>query len=248
VSSRRRVAALAAVLGLLAATGLLLVTQGGVTPGSARAWADRELRDPVAELGVLGPLLFVVAGACATALLFPGPITIATSGLLFGTAVGFPVALGAVLAGATLAFLLARTWAHDAVEELAGPRVAALRAWIGRRGFLAVLYARILPGMPYNLVNYAAGLAPVRLPAFAAATALGAAPRTFAYTALGGSLGDLRSPEALAAVGVLAAMALAGAGLALRERRRSRAARAALRPPGSAAATSSPDARSAGPR
>ena len=53
--------------------------------------------------------------------------------------------------------------------------------------------------MPYNLVNYAAGLTPVRLGAFVAATALGVAPRAFAYTALGGSLGDLGSPEAIVA-------------------------------------------------
>jgi uncharacterized membrane protein YdjX (TVP38/TMEM64 family) len=54
---------------------------------------------------------------------------------------------------------------------------------------------------------------------FAAATALGAAPRAFAYTALGGSLGDLRSPEAAIAVIVLVAMALAGVVLIARERR-----------------------------
>ena len=70
------------------------------------------------------------------------------------------------------------------MERRAGPRLAALREAIGRRGFLAVLYARIVPGVPYSLVNYAAGLAPIRLATFAAATALGAAPRAFAYTAL----------------------------------------------------------------
>ena len=61
-----------------------------------------------------------------------------------------------------------------------------------------MLYARIAPGMPYTLVNYAAGLTrdPARA-SFAAATALGTAPRAFAYTALGGSLGNLRSPEAV---------------------------------------------------
>ena len=45
-----------------------------------------------------------------------------------------------------------------------GPAAAPrIREWIGRRGFLAVLYARIAPGVPYSLVNYAAGLTPVAL-------------------------------------------------------------------------------------
>ena len=156
--------------------------------------------------------------------LFPGPLLAGASGLLFGTALGTPVSIVSATLGATLAFCLARWLAHDAVAELAGPRVNGLRAWIGRRGFLSVLYARITPGVPYSLVNYAAGLTPVLLRSFVAATAIGCAPRAFAYTALGGSLGDLRSPEAIVAVVVLVVMAAVG-----RSRRARRAPRAAGR-------------------
>ena len=77
--------------------------------------------------------------------------------------------------------------------------------------------ARIAPGVPYNLVNYAAGLSPVALRPFVAATAIGCAPRAFAYTALGGSIGNLGSPEALVAVGLLVAMSIAGLLLARRD-------------------------------
>jgi uncharacterized membrane protein YdjX (TVP38/TMEM64 family) len=136
------------------------------------------------------------------------------SGLLFGTALGTPVSICSATLGATLAFGIARWLAHDAVEELEGPRLRALRAWVGRRGFLSVLYARIAPGIPYSLVNYAAGLSPVALRAFVAATAVGCAPRAFAYTALGGSFGDLGSPETVIAIAVLVAMAIVGLVLA----------------------------------
>ena len=101
-----------------------------------------------------------------------------------------------------------------------------MRALVARRGFLAVLYARILPGVPYNLVNYGAGLTDIRLRVFAGATALGAAPRAFAYTALGGSLDDLGSPEAVAAIVVLVVMGVGGL--------------VALRRSGSAGGSSSP--------
>jgi uncharacterized membrane protein YdjX (TVP38/TMEM64 family) len=77
-----------------------------------------------------------------------------------------------------------------------------------------VLYARIAPGLPYMVVNYVAGLSRIRLATFAAATAIGTAPRAFAYTALGGHLGNLRSPEALVAIGLLVAMAVGGLVLA----------------------------------
>jgi uncharacterized membrane protein YdjX (TVP38/TMEM64 family) len=185
----------------------------------------------------------VLVGACSSVVLFPGPVVAATSGLLFGTAIGVPTTLASSLCGAVLAFTLARRWAHDAVEELAPPRVQDLRAWIGRRGFLAILYARIAPGVPYNLVNYAAGLTPVRLSAFAAATVLGSAPRAFAYTALGGSLGNLSSPEGVVAIVVLVGMGLLGLGLLARERRRKPAVTAAEPGTGSSSQASRSEAR-----
>ena len=178
------------------------------------------MRDWVDEAGVWAPVAFVLISACLTVVLFPGPLLAGASGLLFGTALGFPLSLTAAVLGACMAFLLARSMGRDAVERLAGPRVTRLRSAIGRRGFLAVLYARILPAVPYNLVNYAAGLAPIGLGSFAAATALGAAPRAFAYTALGGSLGNLRSPEAAIAVAVLVVMGLTGIVLLARERKK----------------------------
>ena len=152
--------------------------------------------------------------------LFPGPLLAGASGLLFGTALGAPVSITAATLGAVLAFSLARFAAHDAVEHLAGTRLAPLQEWIERRGFWAVLYARVAPGVPYSLVNYAAALTRVSLPPFAAATAIGAAPRAFAYTALGGLLDDLTSPEAIVAYVALAVMALTGVVLLRAERAR----------------------------
>jgi uncharacterized membrane protein YdjX (TVP38/TMEM64 family) len=206
-----RLAALVAVLGTCV---VLFATSGSLSASRVEGWFDVH--------GVTGPLIFIAASACLTVVLFPGPLLAAASGLLFGTALGTGVSIAAATLGATLAFCISRWWAHDAVLALAGPRLLALREWVGRRGFLTVLYARIAPGVPYTLVNYAAGLTPIRLRAFVAATAIGVSPRAFAYTALGGSLGDLGSPEALVAVAVLVVMALAGILLARRDLRASR--------------------------
>jgi uncharacterized membrane protein YdjX (TVP38/TMEM64 family) len=212
----RRAAALrlVALAGALAAFVLVFALSGSLSASRMRGWMD--------GFGAAGPLVFIAVSAALTVVLFPGPVLAAASGLLFGTALGTPVSICAATLGATLAFSLSRWWAHDAVVALAGPRVQALRAWVGRRGFLTVLYARIAPGVPYTLVNYAAGLTPVALRSFVAATALGVAPRAFAYTALGGSLGNLGSPEAVAAVAVLVLMALAGLVLARRDLARTR--------------------------
>ena len=202
----------------IAAAFLLVATAGDLSSARVRGWVD--------DAGVWAPIAFVAISAALTVAFFPGPLLAGASGLLFGTAAGFPLSLCAAVLGASAAFLIARAVGRDATEQLAGRRVGAVRALVARRGFLSVLYARILPGVPYNLVNYAAGLTDLRLRVFAAATALGAAPRAFAYTALGGSLDDLGSPEAIAAIVVLVVMAVGGL--------------VALRRSGSAGGSSSP--------
>jgi len=214
VSRRAAALRLGGLAVALATFVLLLALSGSISASKVRGWVD--------GYGAVAPLVFIAVSASLTVVLFPGPVLAAASGLLFGTALGTPVSICSATLGATIAFSISRWWGHDAVIALAGPRIEALREWIGRRGFLTVLYARIAPGVPYTLVNYAAGLTPVALRSFVAATAIGVAPRAFAYTALGGSLGDLTSPEALVAVAVLVAMAIGGALLARRDLARTR--------------------------
>ncbi len=204
----------AAFVVLLAGAFALVATSGGLS-------SDR-VRDAIDPLGIAAVPAFVVLSALLTCALFPGPLLAGASGLLFGTALGTPVSIAAATLGAVLAFCIARFVAHDAVETLTPERVRPAQDWIERRGFWAVLYARIAPGVPYSLVNYVAGTTRVGLAAFAAATAIGVAPRAFAYTALGGSLDDLASPEAVIAIVALVVMALTGVALLRAERARGR--------------------------
>jgi uncharacterized membrane protein YdjX (TVP38/TMEM64 family) len=205
----------ALALGVGAALAVVLLS-GTPSADGVRDWVD--------GAGAAAPLVFVLLSAGLTCAMFPGPLLAGASGLLFGTALGFPLSLCAATLGACAAFSISRRVGGDAVAHVAGRRLLALRELVSRRGFVSVLYARIAPGIPYTLVNYAAGLTRIGLGTFAAATAIGAAPRAFAYTALGGSLGNLRSPEAIAAGIVLVVMALAGLLLLRRDVRASRAA------------------------
>jgi len=229
-----RLAALAALVGALFAAVALT---GDLSAG--------RVRDAVDEVGVAAPLAFVAISSLLTVAMFPGPLLSGASGLLFGTALGTPVSIVAATLGASLAFSLSRRFGARAVDELSGQRVRVVQDFIAQRGFLAVLYARILPAMPYNVVNYAAGLTRVPLLTFAAATAIGCAPRAFAYTALGGNLSNLGSPAALAAFGVLVLMGVGGLVVAARDQSvRTRVAAMRARSSGSGRGSSSPDGRS----
>jgi uncharacterized membrane protein YdjX (TVP38/TMEM64 family) len=180
------------------------------------------LRDAFAGLGVGAPFAFVAVATALTCALFPYPILAAASGLVFGTALGTVVSIAAGTTGALAAFAIARAGGATALLLLAGPRLRRLLDAVGRRGFVAVLYLRIVPGVPRDVANYGAGLTPVGVVPYVAATLLGIAPRAFAYSALGSSFSVAHptSPEAVAAVAVLAAMALLGLVLIARELRR----------------------------
>jgi uncharacterized membrane protein YdjX (TVP38/TMEM64 family) len=197
---------------------VILAASGSLSVARVQSWFE--------GLGWAGPLVFIAASTILTAAMFPGPLLAGAAGLLFGTALGTPVSIVAATCGATFACLIGRRVAGDAVEELGGERVRALAAWVAARGFASVLYARIAPLMPYNVINYACGLTRIRIATFALATAIGVAPRAFAYAALGGSFGNFGSPETVIAVAILVGMALGGLLIVRRDVRRERAAAA----------------------
>jgi uncharacterized membrane protein YdjX (TVP38/TMEM64 family) len=138
---------------------------------------------------------------------------------VLGTLTGAPLALLGITVGGTLAAAVARWVGGGTAPEALGRRVAAFAVWLERRPFRGVLIARLIPLSPFNVVSYAAGLTRIPLVTIFVASLVGFAPRTFAYTALGGSFRDFGSPEArwaLAATGVLATASLAGPWIARR--------------------------------
>jgi uncharacterized membrane protein YdjX (TVP38/TMEM64 family) len=217
VADRRRAVARLVALALLVALAFVGLTLAGVTPGSVRHW--------VADAGPLGPVLFVLAAGALGVALFPGHVTAAAAGVLFGIVGGTAVTLAVTLIGAALSFVVARRVGAEALLTLLGPRGRLRRDWVRENGFNAVLASRLAPGVPAGMVNYLSGLAGLRARAFLAAVALGAVPKTIAYVALGGALSDPVSARGAVAVGLDLA---AAAGGALVARRLLRARRAAI--------------------
>lgn len=182
-----------------------------------------EVRDAVDGLGAWAPAAWVLAYAGLTVAFFPGSVSTAASGLLFGPVVGTLLALVGATAGATVAFVVARRLGRDQVARLAGPRLQRVDDHLAQRGLLAVLYLRLVPLVPFSAFNYAAGVTAVSLRDFGLGTAIGIVPGTFAYAALGGSLDDLGSPLGLTAIGLVVVLAVAGPVLSRRLSTRHRA-------------------------
>ena len=87
--------------------------------------------------------------------------------------------------GATVAFLLARYVAADWVRRTAGPRLERIIKGVEEEGWRFVAFVRLMPLIPFNLLNYALGLTRIPLLEYAVASVVCMAPGTLAYTWLG---------------------------------------------------------------
>lgn len=184
-----------------------------------------ELRDAGEDLGALGGFVYVPAVAVLNSLFVFLPALVAAGGLLFGTALGTVLALAGVTLAACLQLALGRFLAGRNVHLALPNRVRRVDDFLDRRGFWAVLYVRLAPFVPFVLVNYGAGVTRLRLRSMAAGTAIGAAPRVWAWVALGGTIDDLGSPEAKAALAMLVFIGVLGFFLARRQVAQERAER-----------------------
>lgn len=163
----------------------------------------------IRSFGAAAPAVFVASAAGLTVLVFPKPVLAVAAGLVFGTALGTTLAVIGASAGAAGAYMIGRWLGRSTFAELERGRLALSDQWLGRRGFVAVLYARLVPVVPFAMVNYASGISSIRFRDFFPATVLGIVPSTFAFAALGGSFQDPTSPAVLSALAMTLALAVA---------------------------------------
>jgi uncharacterized membrane protein YdjX (TVP38/TMEM64 family) len=168
-----------------------------------------EVRDWGEELGDLAVVACVPAFVVIN-LVIAWPILAGGIGLLFDTALGTPLALAGVTLAALSQMAITRYLSGEHAGRLLPKRVRGLEAFLERHGAIAVMESRIVPVLPFGLVNYGAGLTRLRFWQMGLGTVIGAAPKVFAYVALGGSLTDLGAPEAKIAIGLLLVVALVG--------------------------------------
>ena len=171
-----------------------------------------EVRRVVSSTGPAAPLTYVVVSAALGALFVPGSILAAGSGLLFGPVLGMFVTLGAAVGTAIVASRIGRRAGRDSARALVGrERAERIDALIERGGLWAVVGQRFIPGISDALASYAFGAFGVPLWQMVVGSFIGSAPRAFAYTALGASIGNRSSALAYAAIAVWCVSAVVGA-------------------------------------
>lgn len=121
-------------------------------------------------------------------------ITFANAGL-FGWVKGAALSWTSAMAGATLCFYIARFLGRDIVEKLISKTaLEGTDKFFKDYGKYAILIARLLPFISFDIVSYAAGLTSMSFLQFFVATGIGQLPATIIYSYIGGMLtGSLKT-------------------------------------------------------
>ncbi len=144
----------------------------------------------VAENAVAAGLIYFVSYAAMTALSVPGGALLTlVGGFLFGLVWASILVIGGATVGAVAVFLAARTALGDSLRRRAGPWVGRLEAGFRRDAVSYMLTLRLIPLVPFWLVNLVPAFLGVSLLTYTLTTLVGIIPGTIVYVAVGNGLG-----------------------------------------------------------
>jgi uncharacterized membrane protein YdjX (TVP38/TMEM64 family) len=141
-----------------------------------------------------GVLLYIGAYVAVVAFSIPGAMIMTMSGgFLFGPLLGSAGAVSGATMGATLMFLAARSAFGDILirRARAGSAVQRLERDIRENALSSMLVMRLVPAIPFCLVNIAAACVGIPLRTYVVATTVGIIPSTFVYSSFGAGLGHV---------------------------------------------------------
>jgi uncharacterized membrane protein YdjX (TVP38/TMEM64 family) len=168
------------------------------------------IRDYIQSFGALSALVYVIAYVLNTISVLPpiAPLSL-TAGLAFGSLWGAILLMAAALIGTSATFMISKFFGRGLVEKILKGKFKNLDEKLQRNGFLTVLFFRLVPLVPYELLNYACGLSKIKFKDYFFATLLGLIPGVVVAAFFGGSLGEIKSfqdifaPKFLIAIGLM---------------------------------------------
>ncbi|MDZ7851727.1 MAG: VTT domain-containing protein [Halomonas sp.] len=190
-------AIMAGIWWLLQALGLPM----SFSPSGIAGWFNSQ--------GSLGPLLLLLLMTLAVVV---GPIptlpVTAAAGLAFGLLPGALLSIVGAMAGAMIAFTLARLLGREALRARLPSNPLFGHQGSQRLLLLTVLVTRLVPIFSFALVSYAAGVTAITTGRFALGTMVGMLPMTLVFASLGRAFELNPLLSIMAVVAVLTVMSL----------------------------------------
>ena len=171
--------------------------------------ADFEMlyaQHPAAVTGAFFAIYVAVAG-----LSLPGAaILTLVAGAIFGLLVGTVVVSFASSIGATLAFLVSRYVLRDSVQSKFGARLGDINKGIEKDGAFYLFTLRLVPLIPFFVINLVMGLTRMKTGVFYVASQIGMLAGTIVYVNAGTQLARIDSLRGILSPGLIGSFVLLG--------------------------------------
>jgi uncharacterized membrane protein YdjX (TVP38/TMEM64 family) len=180
----------------IAVTALAVYLLGGIDTAQLQMWLNK--------VGIWAPIIYIVLYTVATLLILPSTALNLTSGAIFGVWLGTLWTSIAAIIAAIVAFAFTRTVGREIVAKNLAGRWSAIDVEMSQGGLFYVFAIRLLPLIPYGLVNFAAGLTSISFRDYFWGTILGTVPGVLPFVMLGSSgLQALKTGDYLPLMGAL---------------------------------------------
>lgn len=197
----------------IVATGVTIYLLGGIESAQIQAWLN--------SVGIWSPIIYIALYVIATILVLPSTVLNLTGGAVFGAVWGTLWTSLAAIIAAIVAFTFTRTVGREIVAKRLSGRWQAMDAEVRQGGLFYMFAIRLVPIMPYGLVNFAAGLTSISFKDYILGTTIGTVPSVLPFVLLGSSgLKALNTGDVLPLIGALALTGILVGGVAWYRRRR----------------------------
>ncbi len=181
------------------ATGLGMFILGGIDREQLQMWLE--------NMGIWAPIIYILLYTIGTLLILPSTPLNLTGGAIFGIWWGTLWTTAAALIAAIVAFAFTRTVGREIIAKKFAGRWEAIDAEIRLGGLFYMFAIRLLPIIPYGLVNFAAGLTSIKFKDYFIGTLMGTLPGVLPFVMMGSGINELSQGNILP---LMCAFALTG--------------------------------------
>jgi uncharacterized membrane protein YdjX (TVP38/TMEM64 family) len=157
-----------------------------------------------------GPLAFIGVFALGCVLALPASVFVIAAGFIWGWAMGGLYSIVGALIGAVAAFFVGRFVGEGLLDRF-GRAGKAVARQVDHAGFRSMLVLRFIPGIPFAVLNYGAGVAGVGFVDYFFSTAIGIVPSMFVFTYCADALlnGKMTEGDAFVRLSIVCGLMLA---------------------------------------
>ena len=171
------------------ATVIGIVLLSGIDRSQLQLWLQ--------QMGMWAPVLYILIYSIATICILPSTPLNLTGGAIFGAVWGTVWTSIAAILAAVLAFGFSRTIGRSLVERKLAGKWESIDREMQQGGFFYMFAIRLLPLIPYGIVNFAAGLTSIKFRDYLLGTLLGTVPGILPFVMMGAGLTALKQGDVL---------------------------------------------------